>query len=152
MISNFDLEDLAQQRNLDLVGVFSKDRLPNEKRTGSYIVNLQNEDDGGGTHWVVFKIFNNGKCCYFDSFGAPMPQEVNNWLTKFKPVGTSNRHIQDLKSEMCGYYCLAFIEYFQHFKTGDVFETFDDFLNLFSNNHKTNDKILKELLRKLNDN
>jgi hypothetical protein len=152
MISNFDLEDLAQQRNLDLIGVFSKDRLPAEKRTGSYIVNLQNEDDGGGTHWTVFKIFENHKCCYFDSFGAPMPKEVNNWLLKFKPIATSNRHIQDLKSEMCGYYCLAFIEYFQNFDDGDVFEAYDDFLNLFSNDHKLNDKILKELLKKLNDN
>ncbi len=152
MISNFDLETIAEDEGLDLIGVFSKDLLPKEKVAGSYIVNLQDYDDGNGTHWVAFKLFTNGKCCYFDSFGMPMPQDVNKWTMKFKPVATSNRHIQDIKSQLCGYFCLAFIEYFMDIdpKKEDVFEKFDDFLNCFSNNTKLNDKILKELLEKSN--
>ena len=79
-----------------------------------------------------------------------MPVDVNSFLMKFKPVAQSNRHIQDFKSIKCGYFCLAFIKYFNDFDTkkGDVFEAYDDFLNAFSNTSKTNDKIVMEMLDK----
>lgn len=150
MLTNFDLEDIAEKMNLDLIGVFSKDMLPKERVAGSYIINLQDYDDGDGTHWVCFKIFDNGKCCYMDSFGMPMPPDVNSFLMKFKPVAVNNRIIQDIKSDKCGYFCIAFIKYFNDFNTKkhDVFEAYDDFLNCFSNNAKTNDKVVFELLDK----
>ena len=150
MLSNFDLEDIADKMKLDLIGVFSKDVLPSERVAGSYIINLQDQNDGNGTHWTAFKIFDNGKCCYFDSFGMPMPPDVNKFLMKFKPVATNNRTIQDVKSDKCGYFCIAFIDYFNNFNTKnqDVFEAYDDFLNCFSNNDKSNDKIVLELLKK----
>jgi hypothetical protein len=150
MLSNFDLEDMAEKDKLDLIGVFNKDMLPKERVMGSYIVNLQNYADGNGTHWVAFKIFDNKKCCFFDSFGLPMAQEINSFLMPYKPVASNNRTIQDFKSEKCGYFCLAFISYFKNFNTkkNDVFEAYDDFLNCFSNNPKTNDKIVDELLKK----
>jgi hypothetical protein len=51
---------------------------------------------------------------------------------------------------MCGWFCLAFIKYFNDFDTkkNDVFEAYDDFLNIFSNDAKKNDKIVSELLKK----
>ncbi len=148
MLTNFELEDIAEKNGLDLIGVFSKDQMPNERVVGSYIINLQDYNDGNGTHWVCFKLFDNGKCCYFDSFGMPMPREINSWLMKFKPIATNNRHIQDIKSSKCGYFCLAFIEYFNDIDPTqtDVFELFDDFLNCFSTDEKKNDKIVMELL------
>ena len=150
MLTNFDLEDIAEKMNLDLIGVFSKDMLPKERVAGSYIINLQDHNDGDGSHWVVFKIFNNGKSCFFDPFGMPMPTDVNSFLMKFKPVAVNNRIIQDIKSDKCGYFCIAFIKYFNDFNTkkDDVFEAFDDFLNCFSNNAKLNDKIVFELIDK----
>ena len=150
MLTNFDLEEMATKDNLDLVGVFSKNEIPDKRTTGSYIINLQDYDDGNGTHWVVFKIFDNKKCCYFDPYGMPMPEEVRDFLKPFKPVATSNRHIQDIKSIKCGYFCFAFIKYFDDFNTKkrDVFEAYDDFLNAFSNNNKENDKIVMELIDK----
>ena len=57
MLSNFDLEDMAEKDGLDLIGVFSKDMMPKERVMGSYIINLQDYDDGNGTHWVACKIF-----------------------------------------------------------------------------------------------
>ena len=39
MLTNFDLEDMAEDAGLDLVGVFSKDLLPKERVVGSYIIN-----------------------------------------------------------------------------------------------------------------
>lgn len=149
MLSNFDLEDIADKMKLDLIGVFSKDTLPSERVAGSYIINLQNSNDGNGTHWTAFKIFDNAKCCYFDSFGTYLPVEVNKFLMPFKPIAVNNRTIQDVKSDKCGYFCIAFIDFFNNFNTkNDVFEAYDDFLNCFSNNPKINDKIVMELLDK----
>jgi len=150
MLSNIDLENMAEKDGLDLIGVFSKDQLPTERRVGSYIVNMQDFDQGCGSHWLTFKIFDNGKAIYFDSFGVIFPEEVGEFLKMFKPIAWNNRHIQDIKSENCGRFCLAFIKYFNDFDTkkNDVFEAYDDFLNVFSNYPKTNDKILFELLKK----
>jgi len=151
MISNFELEELASMRGIDLIGVYSKDALPDKKRAGSYIINMQNEDDGGGTHWISFIIFEDGKCCYFDSFGVYMPDDILYWLSIFQPIAINKRQIQDMKSEMCGYFCLAFIEFFKNFdlKHDDVFEKYDDYINAFSTDLKTNDKIVVQLLDKM---
>jgi len=149
MLTNIDLEQYAERENFDLIGVFSKDKLPKQRISGSYIVNLQNYDDGNGTHWVCFKIFNNGDTCYFDPFGLPMPIHVCEFLKPFKPICQSNRDIQDTKSDKCGYFCLAFIKHFDDFDEKlDVYEAFDDWLNCFSINTKVNDKIVMELLKK----
>jgi hypothetical protein len=149
MLSNFDLEDMARDAGFDLIGVFSKDKLPIQKRAGSYIVNLEDHDAGGGTHWVAFKLFDNAKVCYYDSFGFVAPKDVTDWLKKFQPIATNNRHIQDMKSDKCGYFCMAFIAYFHDFDVGksDVFESYDDFLNCFSSDEKVNDRIVMDLLK-----
>ena len=150
MLSNIELEEMAQKDGLDLIGVFSKNKLPTERRVGSYIINMQDYEDGNGSHWVTFKIFDNGKACYFDSFGTIYPEDIGEFLKIFKPIAWNNRHIQAVKSENCGRFCLAFIKYFNDFDTkkNDVFEAYDDFLNIFSNNVYKNDKILFELLHK----
>ncbi len=124
--------------------------LPDEKRVGSYIINLEDHDVSSGSHWTAFIIFENGKACYFDSFGFPAPKEVNNFLKPFKPIATNNRHIQHVKSDKCGYFCFAFIKYFNDFNIKkDVYEAYDDWLNIFSNNEKTNCKIVMDLIKKL---
>ena len=150
MLSNFDLEEMAEKDKLDLIGVFSKNLMPTERVAGSYIINLQDYEDGNGTHWTACKIFANKKACYFDSFGMPMPVDVNKFLMPFKPVAQNNRHIQDAKSDKCGFFCLAFIKYFDDFdyKKQDIYEAYDDFLNCFSNDPRTNDNIVMELLKK----
>jgi hypothetical protein len=149
MLTNFDLKHIAKEMNLNLIGVYSKDKLPFKRVAGSYIVNLQNHNDGNGSHWVAFQIFENAKVCYFDSYGMLMPQELNSFLFPFKPIATNNRQIQDLKSDKCGYFCIAFIKYFNNFDfTDDIFEVYDDFLNCFSSNTKLNDRIVIELLKK----
>jgi hypothetical protein len=150
MLSNIDLEEMAREDNLDLIGVYSKDRIPSQRQVGSYIINMQDFNDGNGTHWIAFKIFDNGKACYFDSFGVIYPEDIGEFLKIFKPIAYNNRQIQDPKSENCGRFCLAFIKYFNDFDTkkNDVFEAYDDFLNVFSNDAKKNDKIVKELINK----
>ena len=148
MLSNIEIEEIADELKLPIVGVFSKDKLPEKRYIGSYYINLQNEDDGNGTHWVFFRIFPNQKAIFFDSFGLPCPEEVKTFLEPFSPIPYSNRQIQHIKSQYCGWFCIACDYYFQYdVKKGeDIEDLFDDFLNIFSFNTSTNDRILKEYL------
>lgn len=150
MLTNFDLLSIAEENGFDLVGIYSKDQLPKDRVVGCYIINLQDYNAGSGSHWCAFKIFDNGKACYMDAFGFPSPVEVNSFLSPFKPIAYNNREIQHIKSDKCGYFCLAFIKYFNNFNTKkyDVYEAFDDFLNAFSNNTKVNDDIVLQMLDK----
>jgi len=64
-LSNFDIIEKLK----DVVGfrgVFSKDELDDVPAGGSCVVNIENFNDGSGTHWVA--VYNNN---YFDSFGLP---------------------------------------------------------------------------------
>jgi hypothetical protein len=54
-----------------------------------------------------------------------------------------------MASDKCGYFCLAFIKWFNNVNPKkDVYELYDDFINAFSSNLKLNDKIVMELLNK----
>ncbi len=156
MITNFDIEEIAQGLKLPIVGVFSKDKLPQRRSIGSYYVNMEDHDKGNGTHWVFMKIFPAGFACYFDSFGVSPPEDVRDFLKPFVPFPFSNRQIQDVKSENCGRFCIICDYFFTHqvkankLKSNDcVAECFDDFLNSWSINTKTNDKILMERFNSL---
>jgi len=150
MLSNIQLEDIASDLKLPMVGVFSKDKLPGTPVEGSYYINLQDADDGNGTHWVFFRIFSPDTAVYFDSFGLPCPEEVKAFLEPFSPIPYNNRQIQDVKSSYCGWYCIACDYYFQYdVKKGeDIIDKFDDFLNMYSMKTPINDKILKEYLKR----
>lgn len=149
MLSNIDIEEICDSLKLPLVGVFSKNKLPRERQIGSYYINLQDAEDGNGTHWTWFRIFENGKAVYFDSFGVQLPEDIKEFLKPFAPVPYSNRQIQDIHSSYCGWFCLACDYYFTYeAKRKDVEEDFDDFLNLFSTNKKANDKIVMDFLDK----
>ncbi len=148
MLSNIDLENLATSNGIQLVGVFSKDELPRDlRKTGNYIINLQDANDGGGTHWTAFKILNTKQACYFDSFGFLPPKEVSHYLELYKPYAVNNRQVQDVKSDYCGYFCLAFLKVMEK-PTEHPYELFDDFLNEFTNNLKTNDKLAVDILKR----
>ena len=48
MLSNFDLEQIAEYYKVPLLGVVMKDELPPFVRDGSYIINLQSTTYGYG--------------------------------------------------------------------------------------------------------
>ena len=149
MLTNFQIEEISDGLKLPIVGVFSKDQLPEKHYVGSYYVNLQDADDGDGTHWVFFRIFSPDKAVYFDSFGLPPPVDVKEFLKTFSPIPYNHRQIQDTKSSYCGWYCIACDYYFQYDVEGDdVVDQFDDFVNMFSINKPVNDNILKEYLKR----
>ena len=145
--SNFDLEVLAKKYDLPLVGIYSKDELPERVKIGSYIVNLQDSTDGNGTHWILAKIFDKKNALYFDSFGQPLPLEVLHFLRHYKPVPYSNRQIQNIDSSRCGLYCIACDRYMSTVKRKKMLEQYDDFLNMFTADTKKNDAILVDYLQ-----
>ena len=81
------------------------------------VINMQNSDDGNGTHWVgLFK----GN--YVDPFGLPPPQEIKcKKFNKFK--------LQDNKSHLCGEFTICAL---YHLYNGtDI----DNIHNFFDTNH-----------------
>jgi hypothetical protein len=154
-LSNYQIEEFCRQLHLPLVGVFSKDLLPNKRSIGSYYVNMENSVDKDGkalvgSHWLFVRIFSNKSAIYFDSYGVDMPEEVREFLLPFNPIPFNNRDIQSMKSEHCGYYCLAcdvFFSYDQN-KTLSILDNYDHFLSMWSSKPDANDSILFEYLQK----
>ena len=99
------------------------------------MINL-NDKKSKGTDWVSLFI-DKYTAIYFDSFGIEyIPQEVLNKI-RDKSITHNIFRIQDNESIMCGFYCIAFIEYMLAGKT------LLDYTNLFSpNDYKKNDKII----------
>jgi len=150
MLSDVDIRDFFDDCKLPLIDIVSKDRLPNKKYIGDYVINMQNEEDGHGTHWVYAMIPSNGKTAlYWDSFGVFPPEEVKQFLHPLK-IMFNTRQIQDINSECCGHYCEA-LAYFMKYDADPkktIENNYNDFIEMFSDDTKKNDKILKEYLTK----
>ena len=80
---------------------------------------------------------NNKTVTYFDSFGIEhIPKEVKKFISN-RNIITNIYRIQNYDSIMCGYFCIAFIDYM--FKG----KSLTDYASLFSpNNFKKNDDII----------
>ena len=143
-LSNFDIIDIIKDLKLDhcFGGVYSKDQLPKDlMRTKFYIVNMQDHDEGNGTHWVVFYHNNPLTSIYFDSFGFVAPIQVEN---RINPYIFNDADVQDYNSSACGYFCIAFIKFL--YNKQDKQEAYKGFLKLFKLDTLQNDKILQELI------
>jgi hypothetical protein len=105
MLSNFDLEDIAENFGFLLTAVVSKDELKLLKphKNGNFIINLESSTEGRGSHWTCLAV-RDTKACYIDSFGALMPQEVIDFCKRIpnSHLGYSEVQIQDIKAETCG--------------------------------------------------
>lgn len=74
------------------------------------VINMQDEDDGGGTHWVSC-FLKNGDLFYFDSYGIVPPQNVIKWMKEVSNnIYYNTSQIQSLTSTACGFYVLYFIQ------------------------------------------
>jgi len=146
MMTNIDLEDMANKLKLPIVGVFSKDELVQgraPREIGSYYINMQDSDKGNGTHWVFAKIFESGHGLYFDSFGFHPPISVQEFLKPFKPYAINNRDIQDYYSQNCGRFCIL-CDYYT-----DKYDDYEKFLECWSDDKKNNDHKLKNMIHKI---
>ena len=80
-----------------------------------YIINLDSKI-GPGTHWVSVIIEPN-KILYFDSFRLIPPYELINLRSEYY---YNFLQYQPIKSFLCGYYCLYFLNEFNKLKTDSI--------------------------------
>lgn len=164
MITNFDIEELSNRLDLPLIGIVNKDRLETLPKTlGSYYINMQNYDDGDGTHWVYARLYCDDdrdsdneeeyrlvKCLYFDPFGLDMPKEVEEYFGEFKPIAYSKKQIQNVKSTQCGWYCVACDYELTHRPINETYlEDYEDFLDIWSDEPNENLRLLKSYFKPL---
>ena len=124
-LTNFEIQKYYQNEPR-FNGVYSRDHLPKEK-DGAYLINPDEYSDTG-THWVALYMRNND-VTYFDSFGV---EHIQNEIRKFisnKNIKTNIFRIKAFDSIMCGYFCIAFIDFML---AGKILT---EFRNLFSPNN-----------------
>ena len=63
-----------------------------------------------GSHWVALITDDMKRGIYMDSYGEREPVEIKNLLkcNQYK-LGHTSKNIQSLMSNLCGFFCLAFI-------------------------------------------
>ena len=150
-ISNFDLVKLAKSHNvqLELNEIIMADELVNiaSKRNMNLIINLQDSSQNG-SHWVCL-IIKGKNAFYFDSFGAKPDTYVTQYCRQNGlRLGYNNYIIQDLSSTECGVFCIALLKYLANNNKKELYKTSDEFIDIFNNNTKDNDKLLKCFMKK----
>jgi hypothetical protein len=138
-LSNIDIIKLCKKKNLPLKSILMRDEIKDNLTHGFSVINLDTSKNEG-THWTCV-LYEPLTSYYFDSFGFYAPEELEEVI---KPYEYNDKDIQDLDSEACGYYCIAFIKFMSNKR--DKQEAYKAFMRLFKNNRKENDRILKEYL------
>jgi hypothetical protein len=107
-LSDGDIAKIVAELNIPFFhGTPTKDRLPLQPQYGWWIVNMQSHDEGDkqGTHWVFVGVLHDDQAVYFDSFGQAMPDNIH-WFLRGKQLSINHDIFQDIRSELCGYFCL----------------------------------------------
>lgn len=132
----------------------------------SYFINIEDshDEDGNendGTHWTFLQCnkYPNDKIesIYFDSYGMPPPKNVKDVVeetTGKKGLPYTERDVQSLLNNACGYYCLALGHYINSspYRTGHLYKDVNDFVDMFDDlnvsiDFKKNEFILKHFFR-----
>ena len=140
MLSNYDLEELVIKMGIkNFKGCFYKDTLKTIEASTSYIINLNSEfnkknERNAGSHWVALMTDDLQKAIYFDSYGEKEPNEIKNLLksNQYK-IAHTTKNIQSLMSNLCGFFCLAFIYFLSvsKYRTKNIINDASIFLDLF---------------------
>lgn len=146
-LSNQEIDEYFKGNRL-YGGCYSKDQLPKKIQNKFIIINLQDNDEGNGTHWVAIVNTIHDMCTYFDSYGVMPPVEIQEYmLSSDKPkVNTFPYHLQDIGSSACGWYCIYVIEQYllgKHEK---------DIIKYFSDDPKRNDRVIANYFKQTNHN
>jgi len=149
-LSNVDIQNICDKLGIKINRICMKDELAQQKlKNGNYIINLENHNQSG-SHWCCFKKLN--KCIYyFDAFGIMPPQnEIDLFKENHDKLSYNDLDIQDINSILCGYYCIGFFLYIQHNynKSISLDDCCESYIEMFSQNTKLNDNILKKFIMK----
>lgn len=153
MLTDKELKFLFKLFNIKCKGIYLKDQLINRKvKPGFYIYNLDSQSDpvqsnSLGTHWTC-SVGNSTNVFYFDSYGVVPPQEIDDFMKLgYEKYAYNNYIIQGIDAESCGHFCLAFALFIKQNQTkGSFYVVCNDFINMFEDNPKKNDLILRKYL------
>jgi hypothetical protein len=159
MLTDADIRQIAPKMKVPLARICFKTELKDKplEYNKLYVVNLDYDLDldgerAEGTHWVGLQVqkSKNGKIrpMYLDSYGVAPPEEVKDFVGQYLPY--SNKNIQSLLGEVCGYFVLAWGHYINAYagRTRDIYEDTQSFLEHFDDlnescDFKKNEYILK---------
>jgi hypothetical protein len=166
-LTDSQIFDLAKKMNIPMGDVCFKDELEAPLQFNKfYIINIEDSIDkegnpNDGTHWTCFQInkYPNGKieAIYFDPYGAPPPENVKACIkatTKQQGVPYTEKDVQSLLNNACGFYCLALGHFINasKFRCGDLYDDVASFIDMFDDlntsiDFKKNEYILKHFFR-----
>jgi hypothetical protein len=145
MLTDGDLKTLSKKMNFSLEGCFFKDKLPKKiKYNTGYIINLDDSMDGEGnsnegSHWTCLQVnkYKDGTIepIFFDPYGAPPSESVKDFVknncAKYLPY--TNRDIQSIMNNACGWYVCAFLHYINCWenRTKDLYNDVNTFMSYF---------------------
>jgi hypothetical protein len=166
-LTDTQITTLCKRMNIPLAEIVFKDELqaPLEYNK-AYFVNLEdshNEDgsENDGTHWTFLQLvkYPNGKIekIYFDPYGAPPSENIKKAVketTKTQGLPFTEKDIQSLMNNACGYYCLAIGHFINtsKFRSGSLYDDVSCFMDMFDDLNKScdfkkNEYILKHFFR-----
>ena len=133
-LTNFEIQKFKNEPRFN--GVFSRNNLPKKMKDGAYVINLDEDANVGGTHWIALFCKKN-ETVYFDTFGVEyIPEEIKDFI-KNKNIKIYIFGLEEYNSIMCGYFCMGFLDFML------VGKKLTDYTNLFSPyDFKKNDNII----------
>ena len=137
-LTNGELYELVEYyKNKNYHGCFIDDKLPSKLHNGYYIINLN-----GHSHWCCL-LKDGKKFYYFDSYGFPASQEIEDQIGEYT---YSDNQLQHLNSSACGFFCIAWMLWMQNHKHKNKEICFNSFLTIFTEDPKKNEMILHKWL------
>lgn len=171
-LTNHQLSVLANKMGYTITDIIFKDELmfmkPEYNKQGycCYVINMEDEFDekgrpNDGSHWVALYIkkLPDGKIepIYFDSYGVAPPKSVTDFVGN-PHIPYNTKDIQGMLSDICGWFCLAFLYMLTSFphRTSDPYVDASNFLDLFEDMNKVvdmhkNEWVLKHFFQDTTD-
>lgn len=165
-LSDSQIRELCTKMSIPLADCVFKNELKAPLQYNkAYIINMEdsNDEDGNendGSHWVFLQCNKtpNGKteCIYFDPYGQPPPEHVKQIVKKTTGKGLpyTEKDVQSLMNNACGYYCLALGHFINasQFRSNSLFHDVTTFMEMFDDLNKSidfkkNEYILKHFFR-----
>ena len=155
MLSNTQLEELADNYGIELNGIHMKDELKGIKpRNGNYIINLESSTECDnthcGTHWLLL-IVKNKNCLYFDPFGVLPPTAVIDFCKRIpnSTLGYSTKEIQHIDADTCGWFGLGLLIFLKYCKIQNMYLACSKYSNMFSDDTMKNNSILQSYFKSI---
>jgi hypothetical protein len=134
-LTDTQLMHMCKKLKIKCHGCYVKDELKSLSN-GNYFINLN-----GQSHWTAI-VKKGDQVLYFDSYGFPAPEEIENLIEGNYLYNQSE--IQGLQQTSCGFYCLAFMKYMKN--KDDLSKAFTNFLNLFGPTKEKNEQTIRKIL------